>query len=132
LANETEEVGEAFLFNRWSYHFKEAKSGGHCQPVDRLVQRLHGVPYSVHEGISPNLYKNHRFPAEIISRAVWLYFRFGFSYRNVVELLFARGVIATYGAMPKWCVMFGQQYAKQLRRRPPTDQGTRGISMRFF
>ena len=39
-----------------------------------------------------NRYKNHRFPAEIISHAVWLYFRFCLSYRDVEELLFARGV----------------------------------------
>jgi putative transposase len=42
-----------------------------------------------------NSYKNHRFPAEIISHAVWLYFRFCLSYRDVEELLFARGVLVT-------------------------------------
>src|SRR5262245_16973532 len=41
-------------------------------------------------------YKNHRFPAEIISHAVWLYFRFCLSYRDVEELLFARGVTVSY------------------------------------
>jgi putative transposase len=34
-----------------------------------------------------NRYKKHRFPAEIISHAVWLYFRFCLSYRDVEELL---------------------------------------------
>ena len=42
-------------------------------------------------------YKNHRFPVEIISHAVWLYFRFCLSFRDVEELLFERGVIVTYG-----------------------------------
>ena len=42
---------------------------------------------------STNRYKNHRFPAEIISHAVWLYFRFCLSYRDVEELLFVRGVL---------------------------------------
>jgi putative transposase len=42
---------------------------------------------------SINSYKNHRFPAEIISHGVWLYYRFCLSYRDVEELLFARGVI---------------------------------------
>jgi putative transposase len=66
-----------------------------------------------------NSYKNHRFPAEIISHAVWLYFRFCLSYRDVEELLFARGVIVTYEAIRQWCRKFGQPYANQLRRRRP-------------
>jgi len=64
-------------------------------------------------------YKNHRFPVEIISHAVWLYFRFCLSYRDVEELLFARGVIVSYEAIRKWCRKFGQHYANQLRRRRP-------------
>jgi putative transposase len=69
--------------------------------------------------VPTNRYKNHRFPAEIISHAVWLYFRFYLSYRDVEELLFARGVIVTYEAIRKWCRKFGQAYANQLRRRRP-------------
>jgi putative transposase len=74
---------------------------------------------------STNRYKHHRFPAEIISHGVWLYFRFCLSYRDVEELLFARGIIVTYEAIRKWCRKFGQQYANQLRRRRPQpgDQG---------
>src|SRR5262245_35465992 len=68
---------------------------------------------------SPTYYKNHRFPAEIISHAVWLYFRFCLSFRDVEELLFERGVIVTYEAIRKWCRKFGQQYANQLRHRRP-------------
>jgi putative transposase len=68
---------------------------------------------------SLNRYKNHRFPAEIISHGVWLYFRFCLSYRDVEELLFARGIIVTYEAIRKWCRKFGQQYANELRRRCP-------------
>jgi putative transposase len=69
--------------------------------------------------VPTNRYKNHRFPAEIISHGVWLYFRFCLSYRDVEELLFARGIIVTYEAIRKWCRKFGQQYANQLRRRRP-------------
>ena len=54
-------------------------------------------------------YKNHRFPGEIISHGVWLYYRFPLSYRDVEELLFERGIIRK----------FGQAYANQLRRRRP-------------
>jgi hypothetical protein len=35
--------------------------------------------------VPTNRYKNHRFPPEIISHAVWLYFRFCLSYRDVEE-----------------------------------------------
>jgi putative transposase len=66
-----------------------------------------------------NPYTHHRFPAEIISHGVWLYFRFCLSYRDVEELLVARGIIVTYEAIRKWCRKFGQHYAHQLRRRRP-------------
>jgi putative transposase len=64
-------------------------------------------------------YKHHRFPAEIISHGVWLYYQFCLSYRDVEELLFVRGVIISYEAIRKWCRKFGQSYAHQLRRRCP-------------
>jgi putative transposase len=54
-----------------------------------------------------NLYKHHRFPGEIISHAVWLYFRFPLSHRDVEELLFVRGVMVSYEAIRKWCRKFG-------------------------
>ncbi len=54
-----------------------------------------------------------------MSHAVWLYFRFCLSHRDVEELLFVRGVIVSYEAMRTWCRKFGQQYANQLRCRRP-------------
>jgi transposase-like protein len=70
--------------------------------------------------LSPtNLYKRHRFPAEIISHCVWLYFCFCLSYRGVEELMAERGVILTYEAGRHWGRKFGQAYANQLRRRRP-------------
>jgi len=63
--------------------------------------------------------KRHRFPPEIIGHAVWLYFRFALSYRDVEELLAERGVILTYETVRQWCRKFGQQYANALRRRRP-------------
>jgi len=66
----------------------------------------------------PN-YKGHRFPPEIIAHAVWLYFRFALSYRDVEELLAERGVVLTYETVRQWCRKFGQQYANELRRRRP-------------
>jgi len=64
-------------------------------------------------------YKNHRFPGEIISHSVWLYYRFTLSYRDVQELLFERGLTVSHEAIRKWCRKFGQDYANQLRHRRP-------------
>jgi putative transposase len=69
--------------------------------------------------LSTRRYKHHRFPVEIISHSVWLYFRFCLSYRDVEELLFARGITVTYEAIRQWCRKFGQLYANQLHRRRP-------------
>ena len=67
---------------------------------------------------APN-YKGYRFPAEIISHAVWLYFRFSLSFRDVEELLAQRGIVVTYETVRQWCLTFGQSYANELRRRRP-------------
>src|SRR5215813_9256659 len=64
-------------------------------------------------------YKNHRFPSEIISHGVWLYYRFTLSYRDVEELLFERGITVSHEAIRQWCRKFGQDYANRLRRRRP-------------
>jgi putative transposase len=64
-------------------------------------------------------YKSHRFPVEIISHAMWLYFRFCLSFRDVEEILLERGVVLTYAANRQWGRKFGQQYATQRRRRRP-------------
>jgi putative transposase len=73
----------------------------------------------MHTSPTTNPYKRHRFPAEIISHCVWLYFRFCLSYRDVEELMAERGVPLTYEAVRYWCRKFGQAYANQLRRRRP-------------
>src|SRR5262245_40984638 len=69
-------------------------------------------------------YKNHRFPGEIISHGVWLYYRFTLSYRDVEELLFERGITVSHEAVRKWCLKFGQDYANRLRRRRPQPGDT--------
>jgi putative transposase len=68
---------------------------------------------------SISLYHRHRFPAEIISHCVWLYFRFALSFRDVEEMLAMRGVALTHETVRKWCLKFGQTYANSLRRRAP-------------
>src|SRR5205823_5514931 len=59
----------------------------------------------------------HRFPGEIISHGVWLYYRFPLSYRDVQELLFERGIDVTHEAIRQWCLKCGQDDANQLKRR---------------
>ncbi|MET8331177.1 IS6 family transposase [Streptomyces sp. NPDC005181] len=68
------------------------------------------------ESVSPS-YKGHRYPVEIISHCVWLYFRFPLSFREVEELMLARGVIVSHEPVRRWCRKFGQAYANALRRR---------------
>ena len=64
-------------------------------------------------------YRGHRFPAEIISHTVWLYFRFTLSFRDIDELLAARGIFVTYETIRQWCLKFGRAFANELRRRRP-------------
>ncbi len=64
-------------------------------------------------------YKRHRFPPEIIQNAVWLYFRFPLSYRNVEDLLAERGIDVSYETVRCWALKFGQAYARKLRKTRP-------------
>src|ERR671917_446642 len=64
-------------------------------------------------------YFGHRFPAEVISQAVWLYLRFPLSLRMVEEMLAARGIVVSYETVRQWALKFGQELANQIRRRLP-------------
>jgi len=64
-----------------------------------------------------NTYKRHRFPAEIISYAVWLYFRFNLSHRDIEDLLAERGITVSYESIRLWCIKFGAIYARRLKRK---------------
>lgn len=66
-----------------------------------------------------SLYHRHRFPGEIISHCIWLYYRFSLSYRDIEELMAQRGVRVTYETIRQWCLKFGQTIAEELRRRRP-------------
>src|SRR6267154_3287718 len=69
-------------------------------------------------------YRRHRFPAEIIQHAIWLYLRFTLSYRDVEELLGERGLDISYESVRSWVLKFGPMIARNLRRcRPrPSDR----------
>ena len=62
-------------------------------------------------------YRGYRFPHEIISHAVWLYYRFCLSFRDVEDLLAQRGITVSYETIRQWCRKFGIEYARTLRRR---------------
>jgi putative transposase len=64
-----------------------------------------------------NTYKRHRFPPEIISYAVWLYYRFNLSHRDIEDLLAERGITVSYEAIRLWCIKFGPKYARRLKRK---------------
>ena len=69
-------------------------------------------------------YARHRFPAVVIQHAVWLYFRFTLSYRDVEDLLAERGLDVSYETVRRWVLKFGPLFARELRRRRqgPTSQ----------
>lgn len=68
-------------------------------------------------------YARHRFPPEIIQHAVWLYFRFTLSYRDVEDLLAERGMDVAYETVRRWALKFGRAYAARIRRRRPQPSG---------
>ena len=63
----------------------------------------------------PISYGGHRFPPEVISYAVWLYFRFPLSLRMVEEMLAARGIEASYETVRRWSTKFGLGIARRIR-----------------
>ena len=63
------------------------------------------------------LYRDHRFPPQIISHAAWLYHRFTLSFRDVEDLLAERGVSLSCAAVRLWSRKFGPAFARNLRRR---------------
>jgi hypothetical protein len=66
-----------------------------------------------------SVYAGYRFPPEIISHAVWLYFRFPLSLRMVEEMLAARGIVVSHETVRQWALKFGQTFANEIRRRLP-------------
>jgi putative transposase len=66
-----------------------------------------------------SLYRRHRFPTEVISYAVWLYFRFPLSLRMVEDLLAARGIIVSHETVRRWAEKFGRDFANKIRCRSP-------------
>jgi putative transposase len=76
-----------------------------------------------------NTYKRHRFPPDIISYAVWLYYRFNLSHRDIEDLLAERGIVVSRESIRLWypkhslrswgrlCIKFGAIYSRRLKRK---------------
>jgi putative transposase len=78
------------------------------------VARVNGVRSLNADAV---FYRGFRYPAEIISHCVWLYYRFPLSFREVEEMMLARGVVVSHETIRQWCAKFGAAYAAGLRRR---------------
>lgn len=78
------------------------------EPVGCVLLADHARPLS---------FKRHRFPADVIRHAVWLYFRFTLSFRDVEELLAQRGIEVSYETIRCWTIKFGPLIARNLKRR---------------
>jgi putative transposase len=70
----------------------------------------------------PLLYSGHRFPRDIIQRAVWMYLRVTLSLRDVEELLAERDIVVTYESIRRWVLTVGPVIARRLRARRPRPQ----------
>ncbi len=70
--------------------------------------------------MKPLSFKRHRFPAAVIRQAVWLYFRFSLSLRDVEELMPVRGIDVSYETIRCWTIKFGPPIARRLKKRRPT------------
>ncbi len=81
---------------------------------------VHGLGYGMGMRASRDpIYAGHRYPAEVISHAVWLYFRYPLSLRMVEEMLAARGIVVSHETVRQWGLKFGREIASRVRRRAP-------------
>ena len=77
------------------------------------------------------LYRRHRFPSEVIARAVWLYFRFPLSLRMVEDMLAARNIIVSHQTIRMWVEKFGDALPTLSVAVRPAGSATNGTSTRW-
>ena len=85
--------------------------------VRKVLSTLRQIGQTTRMKDAKQLYHGYRFPPEIISHAVWLYFHFYLSLRNVEDLLAERVVSASYESIRQWCNRFGPNHARKLKKR---------------
>jgi len=100
---------------------RRARCTGLCRVDDEgYCEVVAGHRASINAAMTnTQLYRGFRYPREIISHAVWLYFRFSLSFRDIEELMASRGVIVTYETIRQWTLRFDRHYAAELRCRQP-------------
>jgi putative transposase len=77
-----------------------------------------------------NTYKRHRFPPDIISYAVWLYYRFNLSHRDIEDLLSERGITVSREAIRLWCIKFGASLARVLNKHTEVTEALLSVLVR--
>ena len=77
--------------------------------------------------MKPLSFKRHRYPADVIRYAVWLYFRFSLSLRDVEELLAQRGIEVSHETIRCWTIKFGPLIARRLKKRRPAPSPRRHL-----
>ncbi|MBB3165829.1 putative transposase [Rhizobium laguerreae] len=78
--------------------------------------------------VSAPTYRNRGYRIEIVARAVWLYFRFNLSLRDVEEMLLDFGIVVSYETIRRWCRKHGLDYARRIRRKAPMKGDVRAGS----
>ena len=63
------------------------------------------------------IYKRHPFPPDILSYAIWLYYRFNLNHRDIEDFLAERGIIVSREAIRLWFIKFGAVYTRRLKRK---------------
>ena len=86
---------------------------------------------SVAEPADRSPYRGYRFPPEIIAHAVWLYFRFHLSFRDVQDLLAERGIVVSHETIRQWCTKFGATFRGRAASTTRASLATSGISTRW-
>lgn len=69
------------------------------------------------------LYRRHRFPAEVIAHAVWLYLRFPLNLRMIEDMLAAHGIIVSHQTVRVWAEKFSRRFANDIRQRSARKLG---------
>jgi len=77
-------------------------------------------------------YKRHRFPPAVISYAVWLYYRFNRSHRDIADLLAERGIIVSYESIRLWVIKFGCNYSALFSKKPKKVLDTVFLKIAIF
>jgi putative transposase len=88
-----------------------------CQANAKWSPVMRAKAQLEHELVKSLSFKRHRFPADVIVHAVWLYFGFTLSFRDVEEMLAQRGIDVSYETIRCWTIKFGPQIARRLKRR---------------